>query len=251
MLYNYHTHTKRCRHATGEDREYVENAIKAGVKILGFSDHAPYLFDGDYYSYYRMFVNQAEDYVNSVLALKKEYKSDIEIHLGFELEYYSGYKHEREMKFLKQFPYEYMIMGQHFVGGEPGGVYAPCGSGDSFLKAYVDECIEGFETGDFTYLAHPDIVGYEFSDLAIDKEYTRLLTYLKQKDIPVEINVLGITSNRWYSKRKLYELYEKVQNKVIIGIDAHTPNAISKSSYDAAYKAIEGLNLNLIEKLDI
>ena len=28
MYANYHTHTKRCRHAAGEDREYVEAAIK-------------------------------------------------------------------------------------------------------------------------------------------------------------------------------------------------------------------------------
>ena len=36
MRYNLHTHTKRCNHAQGEDREYVEAAIKAGIKTLGF-----------------------------------------------------------------------------------------------------------------------------------------------------------------------------------------------------------------------
>ena len=44
MLYNYHTHTVRCRHASGTDREYVEKAIEGGIKTLGISDHAPYLF---------------------------------------------------------------------------------------------------------------------------------------------------------------------------------------------------------------
>ena len=42
MLANYHTHTTRCRHAVGADREYVKAAIESGVKILGFSDHAPF-----------------------------------------------------------------------------------------------------------------------------------------------------------------------------------------------------------------
>ncbi len=41
FIANYHTHTKRCRHAVGEDREYVEAAIEAGLKVLGFSDHTP------------------------------------------------------------------------------------------------------------------------------------------------------------------------------------------------------------------
>ena len=39
LKYCYHTHTSRCGHANGEDEEYVVNAIKAGIKRLGFSDH--------------------------------------------------------------------------------------------------------------------------------------------------------------------------------------------------------------------
>ncbi len=41
MLYNLHTHTFRCNHATGEDKAYVEYAIQSSVKVLGFSDHCP------------------------------------------------------------------------------------------------------------------------------------------------------------------------------------------------------------------
>lgn len=37
MIANYHTHTWRCRHADGTEREYVERAIEGGLKILGFS----------------------------------------------------------------------------------------------------------------------------------------------------------------------------------------------------------------------
>ena len=41
MFANYHTHTTRCNHAAGTDREYVEYAIRSGIKILGFADHTP------------------------------------------------------------------------------------------------------------------------------------------------------------------------------------------------------------------
>ena len=44
MFANYHTHTARCNHASGTEREYVEAAIKSGLKILGFADHTPYPF---------------------------------------------------------------------------------------------------------------------------------------------------------------------------------------------------------------
>ena len=48
MIANYHTHTWRCRHADGTEREYVERAIEGGLKILGFSDHSPYPFPDGY-----------------------------------------------------------------------------------------------------------------------------------------------------------------------------------------------------------
>ena len=80
MLYNYHTHTKRCNHAVGTEHEYVESAIACGMKILGISDHAPYLFeDTDYYSYFRMQVDELHDYVETVRSLQKEYEKDINI----------------------------------------------------------------------------------------------------------------------------------------------------------------------------
>ena len=47
-MINMHTHTTRCQHAKGTDREYVEMAIEAGYDVLGFSDHAPYLFEHGY-----------------------------------------------------------------------------------------------------------------------------------------------------------------------------------------------------------
>ena len=36
MIANYHTHTPRCNHAVGSEEEYVQQALKAGIKILGF-----------------------------------------------------------------------------------------------------------------------------------------------------------------------------------------------------------------------
>ena len=88
MLTNYHTHTRRCGHAVGEDREYAEAAVQAGLKILGFSDHAPQIFPDGYYSSFRMRPEELKGYVESVLSLRKEFAGTLEIPLGLELEYY-------------------------------------------------------------------------------------------------------------------------------------------------------------------
>ena len=34
---NYHTHTYRCQHAYGSEREYIEATIRMGIAELGFS----------------------------------------------------------------------------------------------------------------------------------------------------------------------------------------------------------------------
>ena len=87
MLFNYHTHTKLCGHATGETREYVEKAIQAGLKTLGFSDHAPYPFPIQNETAYEKAEQHLFSYANEVRALAKEYEKDIRILCGFEVEY--------------------------------------------------------------------------------------------------------------------------------------------------------------------
>jgi len=67
MIANYHTHTWRCNHASGREEDYVTCALQRGLKVLGFSDHSPYLFPGSYYSHFRMFPEQLNDYCKTVL----------------------------------------------------------------------------------------------------------------------------------------------------------------------------------------
>ena len=88
MTANYHTHTPRCRHASGSENEYIEKALSRGLEVLGFSDHTPYLFPGDYYSTFRMFPEQTEDYFTTIERMKKEYAGKITIYSGLEAEYY-------------------------------------------------------------------------------------------------------------------------------------------------------------------
>lgn len=73
MIANYHTHTPRCHHAYASEEEFCQAAIDGGLKILGFSDHSPYYFPGDYYSNFRMDREQLEDYAQSVFACRDKY----------------------------------------------------------------------------------------------------------------------------------------------------------------------------------
>ena len=106
LTYNYHTHTYRCGHAKGKDKDYVDSAIALGIKVLGFSDHV--MLKGYKQPGIRGNYSQLSGYVRSINKLKKAYKDQIEIHVGFECEYIPSmmdyYKKllKEKMKFLKK-----------------------------------------------------------------------------------------------------------------------------------------------------
>ena len=68
MQANYHTHTIRCHHAVGTEREYIEAAIAAGITELGFSDHSPYPFSDGYVSNFRMALEETAGYFETLRA---------------------------------------------------------------------------------------------------------------------------------------------------------------------------------------
>lgn len=249
MEYNLHTHTKRCNHAIGDDREYVENAIKAGIKVLGFSDHCPQFFNyNDYYSYFRMLPEQAEDYVNSIKSLAKEYEKDIKILLGFEAEYYPAIYNEL-IDYCSKLGIDYLLLGQHLIGNEydEDDFYKGKRCGEDFLTQYVNQVIEGLEKGSFTYLAHPDLVDYNGGESHYIKEITRLCKRTKELDIPLEVNMLGLFNNRCYPNKKFWEIAGKIGNKTVIGYDAHTPDFLLKK--DVYSKALDILLKNNLTPL--
>ena len=70
---NYHTHTSRCKHAQGTDRDYVQQAVDSGYQVLGFTDHVAWPFSDGFVSPVRMDAGQMPEYAASILKLKEEY----------------------------------------------------------------------------------------------------------------------------------------------------------------------------------
>ncbi len=226
MIANYHTHTWRCNHAWGSEREYVENAIRAGLKVLGFSDHAPYIFPGDYYSTFRMQLSQLEDYVATVLALREEFAGQIEIPLGLEIEYYPALL-PRLLPILRDQPLDYLILGQHFVGNEYDAPYSGWATNEeSLLRRYTDQTIEAMEAGLFTYFAHPDLLKFKGDPKAYRAQARRICQAAKALDIPLEYNLLGLAEGKHYPNLRFWEVAAEEGCAVILGRDAHRPEAL-------------------------
>ena len=168
---NYHTHTYRCQHAYGSEREYIEAAIRMGIAELGFSDHVPCPFKDGYVSGIRMTMEQAPEYVYAIRELGKEYASDIKLYVGFEAEYIPEFFKEQKAMF-DRLGCDYMIMGQHFMKSEQTGPYTGTPTDDeSRIREYVDTVIEGMKTGMYSYLAHPVLINYQ----GLDSDYIKCL----------------------------------------------------------------------------
>jgi len=86
-----HNHTTRCNHAEGTVDEYIQRAIELGIDIYGFSEHAPMDFDENY----RLKFDEMDAYVSDILGAKKRYKNDIDILLGYEVDWLQGHMDER------------------------------------------------------------------------------------------------------------------------------------------------------------
>ena len=181
-------------------------------------------------------------------ALQKEYEKDIRILLGFELEYYPEF-HKREMEFLRQVNPDYLILGQHLLNNELDQVITTKLTTDEQLSAYVTQTLNGLATGDFLYLAHPDIAGVSCSPETVDREYRRLCEYAKRTGIPLEINFLGLRDKRRYPSEKFFEIAGQVGASVIFGADAHEPWVVAdKESEKIAWDMVKKFNLKVIDK---
>lgn len=250
---NYHTHTTRCKHASGTEREYVEAAIANGIQVLGFSEHTPYTFPEDYHHDMRMFMHQMDSYVNTVLSLKKEYEKDITIHLGLEVEYFPHF-FDSLLNELRQYPIEYFLLAQHFLGnGHITDIPATHKSEDpAYLEEYCNLVTEAMATGRFTYLAHPDVIHFMGKEEIYNQHMRKLCRTANAHGLPIEINFLGIRENRLYPRENFWKIAGEEHCQVIFGIDAHQTHTFAyQNSHEKAMELVNKYNLNLIEDVTL
>ncbi len=248
---NYHTHTAYCGHAYGEMREYVETAIDVGFDTLGFSCHAPYIFNNGYVSDLRMPCDKKDEYVKDVLALREEYADKIDIKLGYETEYYP--RHFKDtVEFLTSTPCDYLILGQHYYANEYDDDHIATPEGPIHLNDYVSQVCEAMRTGLFTYFAHPDTNSFLGEKEDYLKAMRKICEVSIETDTPLEINLLGIRQKRIYPKDYFWQMAGEVGCKVVVGCDAHLPSELRYGEdFYTAMKMVEKYGLNYIDDIKL
>lgn len=256
---NYHTHTKRCGHATGEDESYVLEALGDGYRYLGFSDHA--MLPGYSEPYKRGDYSLFNDYTTSINDLKKRYEGRIKIFLGIEAEAYPCY-----FPFYKELltngVLDYMILGNHSAMHDNHEVYAHFShvKNASELYLYRDLAIKAISSGMFSIFAHPDyfMAGIANFDNDCKKVSRDIIETCIAYDVPLEVNVAGIRNGEKMigdKKRYLYPTDEffsivgKYHAKCTIGMDAHAPEQLMDDA--AVYIALSFCRKHNLEVVDV
>lgn len=244
MIVDLHNHTPLCNHAEGEMSEYIQNAIEAGTKYYGFSDHAPMDFDPKY----RMAFSDMSQYEKDVLNAKKKYADKIEILLGYEVDYLKGHMDERVLNANV----DYLIGSVHFLEGwgfdnpEFIGKYEDQDI-DEIWQKYFDTIEEMAKSKLFDIVGHLDLIKvFKFMPKGnINKMAKAALTAIKNSDMVLEINGAGYRKPvaEAYPSLSLLEQAYALGIPITFASDAHKPeqvsmfsNEVTKIAKDIGYK---------------
>ncbi|GEN51786.1 histidinol-phosphatase HisJ [Halobacillus faecis] len=137
-----HIHTPYCPHGSSDTlKSYIEQAIKRGYHSMTFTEHAPLpssFKDPVPEKDSGMSFQQVEEYLKEIDQLKAEYKKEIQIQKGFEVDYIEGYEKEVE-SFLNTYgpSLDDSILSVHFLRG-PSQWYCIDYSPDMYKEAIHD-----------------------------------------------------------------------------------------------------------------
>lgn len=250
-MLDLHIHTCLCGHARGEAEEYIEEALKKGLSILGFSDHLPHnhIPPLSPFTHLAMDERTLPHYVEEILTLREKYRGSLEILLGIEADYYPGYE-EETVRLLESYPFDYVIGSIHVLGDwlfdsprflhewqrrEVNGVY----------EEYYGVLKKLARTGLFNIVGHFDLpkkFSYRPSN-SFEEIITDLARDINRAGMVVELNTSGLryAAGEIYPSLDIVKILREEGVSITLGSDAHRPVEVGEN-FD--------LSINIARSLD-
>jgi len=222
-----HNHTVRCNHAEGSIDDYIQRAIELDIDIYGFSEHAPMDFDEGY----RLAFDEMEAYTHDILTAREKYKNDIEILLGYEVDWLPGHMDDRVLNANV----DYLIGSVHFI--DKWSFDNPEFIGgwkdrdiDEIWQAYFEATETMAQSGKFDIVGHFDLIKvFKY----LPKQDVRLLAKnalkaIKQSGMVMELNAAGLRKpvEEIYPSKVLLEEAYALGIPITFGSDAHAPDQV-------------------------
>lgn len=245
---NFHSHSLYSD-GKAEMKTYCEKAIALGFHSLGFSDHAPVLFENSY----SIPPQKLEEYFEEISRLKIEYKGRLKVYSSLEADYIPGKTHDFDF-FRKQGPIDYIIGSIHLVENPKtkrrwfidGGDQEIWDMGlDEIFNGDIKEGVTAFyeQSMEMIDSQKPEVIGHLDKIKMHNKErlfsthdqwYQDLvntsLSLIKKHQVVLEINTRGLYKGRSEELFPSLEIAQKAQKMgipMLLSSDAHHPDELN------------------------
>ena len=238
MWSNFHTHSHYCD-GKGAMREYWDQAVKAGIRQLGFSSHAPLPFSRNWC----MKTDDLTDYLAEIESLKPLLPK-IEIYKGLEVDYIPGLIHPADFSSRL----DYTIGSIHFVDNYRGEHWEIDNTSEIFREGLTNIFQGDIRKAIGRYYGltrqmlsenPPDIVGHldkiKINSLKLDFEETepwyreevdKTLRSISKTPAKIEVNTRGLYKKKSltpYPSPWILERIHALRIPITLSSDAHHP----------------------------
>lgn len=233
-----HMHTPLCGHSRGEPEEFVASAVARRLEGIIVTCHVPMeIREFNPNGKTRMLRSQLEEYRQWVTRARVAgEQSGIEVRYGIEAEIFPDDSQLGVMKeILSSEPFDFVLGSLHHqLPGyrdwvKKNGATSPA----DIVRFYFKHLKEGFATGLYDSIAHPDVIQIygtvpPFDPRDFKEEICAVLDTVKQNNGCIEINTSGLHKGiyqyhpgpvilRWAAERKV---------DLTLGSDSHAPHYV-------------------------
>lgn len=240
VLYETHSHTPLCKHATGEPQDYAAAAFRQGFDGLIVTCHNP--MPEGFSPTVRMRPHEFDEYLRLVFHARRQWRGRVDVRLGIEADYFPGYERWLESQ-LQLADFQYVLGSVHPQIREFRDKF---GSSDPLTvqRSYFRLLGDAAETGLFDCLSHPDIIKNEtpeaWDPALIHDDVCAMLDRVAASGVAMELNTSGVNKEIPEMNPHPGMLVEmrKRAIPVVIGSDAHVPQRVG-NGYGEALDLLE------------
>ena len=239
ILMDLHVHPTPWENGAQGYRTYIESALQNEVSLLGFAEHGPACHPHP--KYRGLEPPEIETYVMEIQKLKEEYRSEIQIFCGLELDYFPAkLSYYQELK--ASYPFDYFLASVHLIDDwhvdDPDSLpMSKHRNADppTLYWLYYREIVAAADTGLFQALSHLDYIRRSLPhppgqppDFARDI-FAETATEIAARGIAVEINTRGMfipSSPEFHPTMPFLQQLIRAGARFTLGSDAHEANRI-------------------------
>ncbi len=256
-MYDYHTHSSFSDDSSTPMNEMIETACQIGLKEMAITDH----YDPDYPDLEYPFELDFPNYYIALNDAKEKYKNRLKIVKGLEIGIQHGKIHEKSVKRINEFDYDFILGSFHCAEGYElyGNEYFKNRTAEeSYITSYqyIYDNLKQYK--EYDVLGHINIIDrYTPYRIPDDSVYMDLVEEIIKLIIAdgkgIEINT---SSFRYGMKERttptldMLQLFKDLGGEIItIGSDAHRPEDIGYM-FDYASEMIKSVGLKYLTTFD-